>query len=124
MDGMRDTLNPDTIEAAAKAAHEINRTWCELNGDKSQVPWAQAPVWQQDSARAGVKAIWENPLMQPSASHVSWMKQKQEEGWTYGPVKDVAKKVHPCMVEYSELPKKQQAKDHLFGIVVRAWLGL
>jgi hypothetical protein len=49
------------------------------------------------------------------------MKQKLEEGWKYGEIKDVEKKEHPCMVPYEELDLNQKAKDSLFIAVVRSF---
>ena len=40
--------------------------------------------------------------------------------WTYGEVKDPAKKEHPCLVAFEALPKEQQAKDYIFKAVVDA----
>ena len=37
-------------------------------------------------------------------------KGKQADGWSYGPVKDVEKKEHPCMVTFDELAKADQVK--------------
>ena len=48
------------------------------------------------------------------------MRQKEEEGWTWGPVKDPEKKQHPCMVPFDQLPREQQAKDFIFRSIVRA----
>ena len=56
----------------------------------------------------------------PEASHESWMKQKLEEGWKYGPVKDPERKEHHCIVPFDQLPREQQAKDFLFRAVVHA----
>ena len=56
----------------------------------------------------------------PEASHISWMKQKAEDGWVYGPVKDPEKKQHPCMVPFDQLPIDQQAKDFIFRSIVHA----
>jgi len=103
----------------AKIAHEINRAYCQAIGDDSQVAWADAPTWQKDSALAGVVFQLENPDSPPSASHDSWLKKKEAEGWKYGKVKDPEKKEHPCFVPFDELPKEQQAKDFLFKAVVR-----
>jgi len=57
----------------------------------------------------------------PSASHDSWLMQKRDDGWSYGPVKDPEKKQHPCFVPYEELPVEQRLKDYLFGAVVKAY---
>jgi hypothetical protein len=63
-----------------------------------------------------------NPDAGPASSHESWLAEKQRDGWSYGPVKDPAKKEHPCFVPYAELPPEQQAKDHLFQAVVRSMI--
>lgn len=112
------------FDVAARAAHEVNRVYCQSLGDDSQVPWNEAPQWQRDSATNGAHFINENPNASHSAAHDSWLAEKEATGWKYGPVKDPEKKEHPCCVPYDELPKEQQVKDALFGAVVRAVLGL
>ncbi|QLI49420.1 hypothetical protein vBPaeMUSP18_17 [Pseudomonas phage vB_PaeM_USP_18] len=102
----------------ARVAHEINRAYCASLGDTSQPSWDEAPEWQQKSAIAGVEMHLANPDATPEQSHESWLKQKTEEGWVYGEVKDAEKKQHPCCVPYGELPAEQKAKDYLFRAVV------
>lgn len=111
------------IEAAARAAHEANRAWCLALGDTSQVPWDDAPEWQRESARSGVRQILADPGTTPAQSHENWLRDKAADGWKYGPVKDIEKKEHPCFVPYMDLPVAQRAKDSIFGAVVRALLG-
>lgn len=111
------------IEDIARICHEANRAYCLSLKDLTQVSWEYAPEWQRESAIKGVQFIIDNPLADPSASHVSWLKEKEETGWKYGPVKDAEKKEHPCCVPYYELPIEQRRKDHIFGAVVRACLG-
>jgi hypothetical protein len=101
----------------AKVAHEINRAYCEALGDRSQKPWEKAPQWQKESAIHGVRFHMENPNAQPSASHENWLELKAADGWKYGPVKDEAKKEHPCFVPYDQLPVEQRAKDYIFAAV-------
>jgi hypothetical protein len=109
-----------TTTDIARVAHETNRAYCESIGDTSQVPWNDAPEWQKVSAMAGVHFRIKNPDATPEAMHESWRAQKFNEGWTHGPVKDPQNKVHPCMVDYKNLPREQQAKDALFSAVVGA----
>jgi hypothetical protein len=104
----------------AKACHEVNRAYCAALGDLSQLPWDQAPQWQKDSAIVGVNLHCENPDAGPQASHESWLKQKEAEGWVYGEKKDPELKTHPCMVPFEDLPPDQQAKDFIFRAVVHA----
>ncbi len=110
------------VEDIALVCHEANRAYCKTLGDSSQMPWDAAPGWQQESAVKGVQFIIENPLADPSASHVSWLKEKEDTGWKYGSVKDPDKKEHPCFVPYYDLPVEQRRKDHIFGAIVRACL--
>lgn len=109
-------------EHIAMVAHEANRAYCRSIGDDSQPPWDEAPEWQRDSAINGVRFHSDNPDAKPEDSHVSWMSQKLDEGWKYGPVKNPDTKEHPCMVPYDQLPEAQRKKDALFIGVVRALL--
>jgi hypothetical protein len=109
-----------TIAAIAAVCHEANRALCAGLGDRSQPTWAEAPEWQAQSAKTGVKFNLENPDAPASASHDSWLAEKERDGWKYGPVKDADKKEHPCYVPYEQLPLEQQAKDHLFKAIVAA----
>jgi hypothetical protein len=104
----------------ARVCHEANRAICDAFGDRSQVQWDAAPQWQRESAVKGVQFNLENPDAPPSASHESWVTEKFATGWKYGPVKDPAKKEHPCMVPYDELPPEQRVKDHVFKAIVEA----
>lgn len=106
------------VEKLARTCHEINKLYCESNGDLSQPDWANAPDWQKDSARNGVRAHLSQDLS-PEDSHVLWMRQKLAEGWVYGDEKNPVLKTHPCLVPYSMLPEKQQVKDKLFSTIVK-----
>jgi hypothetical protein len=112
------------IIAAARAAHEANRLLCLAVGDTSQTHWEDAPEWQQCSAVLGVEQIVANPATTLEESHVNWLAQKTADGWKYGPTKNPDAKEHPCCVPYVYLPEGQRLKDEMFGLVVRAAMGL
>lgn len=111
------------IESIAKTCHEVNRAYCKSLGDHSQPSWEDAQEWQKQSAINGVRFHLENPNAGPSASHESWLAEKERDGWKYGPMKNPETKEHPCFVAYDELPCEQQAKDALFISVVHALKG-
>jgi RyR domain len=105
------------IEFPAKVCHQVNKAYCESQGDFSQPTWEEAKDWQRMSAIRGVKYHLENEVT-PEMSHESWLKQKVDEGWIYGDIKDPEKKTHPCIKPYDELPEFQRTKDKLFKAVV------
>jgi hypothetical protein len=113
------------VEQVASVCHEANRQYCLTIGDESQKSWDEAPQWQRDSAMKGVlfhvKQLQEGVEPPPSASHESWLREKDAAGWKYGPVKDEAKKEHPCFVAYDKLPIEQRVKDYLFGAIVKGF---
>ena len=107
-----------SVVDVAQICHEANKALCEAQGDGSQLPWDQAPEWQQESAIKGVGFTLANPNAPASANHESWLAEKEADGWKYGEVKDPEKKEHPCFVPYEELPDEQKAKDYLFKSIV------
>jgi len=112
--------NPRTIliTAIAIACHQANKAWCEVNGDDSQKDWNEAEDWQKESALKGVEFRLENPFAGHDAQHNSWMKEKTDDGWVYGEIKDAVAKTHPCIVPFDKLPEFQQKKDALFCAIV------
>ena len=108
-----------SMDQIAEVAHGVNRAYCQALGDTSQPNWTDAPEWQRSSARMGADLHTMGDFG-PEASHLSWMNQKLEEGWKYGPVKNPELKEHPCIVPFDQLPKEQQAKDYIFRGVVHA----
>lgn len=42
--------------------------------------------------------------------HEVWAKSRIEQGWTFG-VRNDAKKTHPCLVPYNQLPEEEKDYD-------------
>lgn len=110
--------------AIAMMCHAINAAYCQSLGDESQANWDDTPEAHKQSLIAGVEMHLANPDATPEQSHESWYKQKEAEGWTYGEVKDLDKKEHPCFLPYEDLPAEQKAKDYLFRATVHLVKGL
>lgn len=55
-----------------------------------------------------------NQFPSAEAAHNSWWQEYKKMGWTYGPIRDSEKKIHPDMVPFNELPKAEQDKDEIF----------
>jgi len=107
----------------AVVAHGINRAYCASLGDDSIPVWDETTEQHRKSILAGVQMHLDNPEATPEQSHESWLAQKVKEGWQYGEVKDVDKKLHPNIASYAELPQEQKSKDYLFKAVVHAIKG-
>jgi hypothetical protein len=118
-------MTPPSIDQVARVCHEANREYCRTLGDNSQAAWDEAPDWQKESARNGVKfhfvALASGTKPSPSASHDSWLAQKRAEGWKFGPTKNSETKEHPCFLPYDELPLEQRRKDYIFAAICEAF---
>ena len=105
------------VNDIARMCHEVNKAWCTMNGDYSQVRWEDTPMSIKKSAISGVEWHLDNDLT-PKESHQGWMDFKEIDGWVYGPIKDMTAKTHPCMVPYEDLPEVDKVKDELFKAIV------
>lgn len=103
----------------AERCHETNRVYCEAIGDFTQVPWSETSEEFKRNSLSGVLYFMEHPESTPEDMHNNWMKDRLADGWKFGDVKDVEKKLHPCLVAYSELPMLQRVKDALFINTIR-----
>ena len=54
-----------------------------------------------------------NPLLEAMAKNVHevWAETRISQGWTYGPERNDAKKEHPMLVPYEELPEDERIYD-------------
>ncbi|MBR0238986.1 MAG: hypothetical protein IJQ39_12905 [Thermoguttaceae bacterium] len=45
------------------------------------------------------------------STHDHWAQNRFNDGWTYGPQRDDAKKLHPCLIPYADLPESEKKYD-------------
>ncbi len=55
--------------------------------------------------------------------HDRWMKEKMAAGWTYGPDRNNALKIHPLLVPYDQLDEKAKNMDRDPVRMIPEWLG-
>ena len=112
------------INDIAKIGHEANKCLCEGLGDYTQKSWEEAEEWQKESAINSINYIIDNPNASDSFLHDVWMKDKYDNGWVYGSIKDANKKTHPCLVPFDKLSLGDQVKDTLFMTICKSLLPL
>jgi hypothetical protein len=44
-------------------------------------------------------------------THDIWARQRMADGWRWGPKRDDARKEHPCLVPYEQLPDSEKVYD-------------
>ena len=126
-------------EKLARAIHEKYRQEQEGKSppeDPAMQPWEALPEDLKESNRQQADQIPEKlklvgRCLRPAANaksagigltpeeletlarleHDRWMAQKLAQGWTYGPVKDSARKLHPSLVPWEDLPEAEKDKD-------------
>lgn len=114
-------LEKQEIELCARAAHEMNRSFCALQGDTSHKSWDDTPEDLKQTARLSVVNIVEFEH-NAEKTHEAWINDKIARGWQHGEKKDYDKKTHPCLVPWSALPFDQQTKDKLWVTVAKEFM--
>jgi hypothetical protein len=108
-----------TITQIAQTVHEIQKSFCESIGDYSLPAWEVAGDMQRNTIQ-GVVDLLNNTAAAAGFSHEQWMKNKINDGWKLGPVKNWETKEHPALIPFAELPVHEQTKDYLFVQTVRS----
>lgn len=124
-----ETVSPQVIEACAAAAHmaiRANRMGRRTGNPETDydpllgktLTWSNEYYKYQEETRKGVSKVL---LTDSDASeiHTSWLSERKQAGWTYGPVKEVYLKQHPCMVLYEDLLPEHRKEKEIFVLTVR-----
>ena len=65
-----------------------------------------------DTSRVALgKEIQELTELLARNAHDVWARQLLADGWCYGPRREDAKKEHPCLVPYEDLPESEKQYD-------------
>ena len=115
-------LEDGNIDKIAAACHEANRALTAFIKDVPIQPsWDDCGADMQASCIKGVQFALDNPNATSEQQHEAWMKERIEQGWVFGEVKDAEKKTHPALRPYSELSEGTRLKDAVFQAIVRAF---
>lgn len=94
------------VEIFSKAWHEVSNYMVVISSGTAYIPHPinTDDVLVEDDLVELREAIAEN-------AHEVWAQSRQQEGWTYGPVRDDITKQHPDMRPYSLLPETEKDYD-------------
>jgi hypothetical protein len=133
-----DDLPLDQLAMAAHSLYCADKIAQGLTAEKlpALVPWDQLPEDLRQANRAQVADIpyklsilgyelttgpgkpaseihFTNQEMNRLAKqeHERWMKEREEMGWRYAPVRDSLRKLHPSVVPWEDLPESEKEKD-------------
>lgn len=109
------------VDCIAQVCHEANRGY-QAAFPQEAVP--VAPPWDEcsDEMQLGIVLGVRKALegANPREMHEAWCENKVANGWVWGAVKSEEGKLHPCLMDYDELPEAHRRKDELFLAVVHA----
>jgi len=58
-------------------------------------------------------------------NHNVWARGRMADGWAHGPRRDDAKKEHPCLIPYTDLPESEKQVDrHTATEILKAIVAL
>ena len=73
------------------------------------MPYHPQPL---DTAQVTIPLSLESLLEKLAVNvHDIWADQRLKDGWKYGPLRDDAKREHPCLRPFHELPEAEQEYD-------------
>ena len=120
----------NALEVVAAAIHETWRALAREEGWSMQPhldkPYAELAEIDKEDNRAAARRIPEvlalaglglcmsedgAPPVLAEAEHDGWMEHRTRNGWRYAETRDDARKLHPDMLPYAQLPEREKGKD-------------
>lgn len=117
-------LNTDLVHEIAPICYGVEMDYARWLGDSTFVPWGDMSDRNRESYRIGVAHILMNHHATPKDLHELWCKTKREEGWTFGPAKDLDKQETPWLIDWEDLPQLITLKGVLFHSIVCRLAGI
>jgi len=71
-------------------------------------PYHPKPI---DTSHVDLKSVGNIVERLAENAHEIWAQQRLKDGWRLGPVRDDVRKLHPCLIPYSELPDSEKTYD-------------
>jgi RyR domain len=73
-------------------------------------PYTPRPVDTSKVSLADIQTLLEDLARN---AHEIWAQKRIQDGWVYGPQRDDARRTHPCLVPYEQLPESEKEYDRV-----------
>jgi hypothetical protein len=110
------------ITQIAKTCHAVKAAYCKAIGEPELPSWENLCTELKESNINGVASVLAIPDASPEDVHKGAIESFISNGWVYGEVEDIDKKIHPFLLPFNELPLEQRVKDYLFQGVVKSFI--
>jgi len=107
----------DVIRVAI-ACHDVGRTLATHTGRNELPFWGDLSESQRNLTLAWVKHRIAFPDSSVSEQHRLWCEATAKDGWTHGEAFSKEKKIHPLLVDFSNLPVEERYRFLFFGQTV------
>jgi RyR domain len=94
----------DNRSAARRIPEVLSLIGLGLRTGKNGTP----PAVPDDEIEAQLN---QNIELLAEAEHNGWMEHRSRHGWAWAETRDDARKLHPAMLPYAELPEREKGKD-------------
>ena len=108
---------PKTLaERRAKFAYEAARIENAMSKRPiNPEPWEKRDIaFRENMIMAVNRQCGSKRITSFAKLHADWVMAYKKMGWKYGKKRDVKKKIHPDLVSFAKLGKKEQEKDMVF----------
>jgi hypothetical protein len=111
---MTDEEIQNNITAFTQIAYKLDQAYEQATSGKQKPNWNT--LSEEDRGHIIDRAVYylTDKSAVVSSLHERWIHAKYNEGWTYAPTFDEAKKHHPLLISYADLPLTRRVGDLLF----------
>ena len=102
-----------TVPELAEALHTVTRLLGRTDGQTIST-WAELGNEDRLRSAMAINAIMRDSTRTAEELHNLWLQIKVSMGWKYGPVYNLGKLEHPCIISFDRLPTEEKLKDEIW----------
>jgi len=101
----------------SRICYDAIRAYAKTVGE-TYLRWADARPHVRESFSGAVAYLLEVPKADLADLHGHWLAARIQDGWQYGPKRDEARRLHPGMVPWADVPVRERLKFELMLRIV------